>query len=44
MQVTLPTAANHQKALATIPRVKLPKTDPVKGEDGPLLSLWKQNA
>ena len=40
MHVTRPTLENHEKALKTIPQVKLPKTDPVMGEDGPLLRLW----
>jgi uncharacterized protein YjlB len=26
--------------LKTIPNVKLPKTDPVMGENGPLVKLW----
>jgi uncharacterized protein YjlB len=41
MQVTLPTAENHRKALKTIPAIKLPKTDPVMGENEPLARLWK---
>jgi uncharacterized protein YjlB len=41
MQITRPTPENHRKALKTIPLVKLPKTDPVCGEDGPLLRLWR---
>jgi uncharacterized protein YjlB len=42
MHVTLPTPENHAKAVKTIPAVKLPKTDPVMGTDGPLVRLWKQ--
>ena len=30
----------HTKALATIPRVPLPESDPVFGKQGPLLRLW----
>ncbi len=41
MQITRPTPENHAKALKTIPQVKLPKTDPVMGADGPLVRLWK---
>ena len=41
MQITRPTPENHAKALKTIPRVALPPTDPVMGEDGPLVRLWK---
>ena len=44
MQITRPTPENHAKALKTIPQVKLPKTDPVRGENGPLLRLWKGSA
>ena len=40
MQITLPTPQNYRKALKTIPEVKLPKTDPVRGENGPLARLW----
>jgi uncharacterized protein YjlB len=31
---------NHAKALKTIPRVEVPKTDPVMGAHGPLVRLW----
>lgn len=41
MQVTRPTPENHRAALKTIPEVKLPRTDPVAGADGPLVRLWK---
>ncbi|WP_291866614.1 hypothetical protein [Bradyrhizobium sp.] len=43
MHVTRPTPENHAKALQTIPQVKLPPTDPVRGADGPLMRLWKKN-
>ena len=33
--------AEHARALGTIPRVPLPQTDPVFGEDGPLTKLWR---
>jgi uncharacterized protein YjlB len=41
MQVTRPTPENYRNALKTIPQVKLPKTDPVLGADGPLMRLWR---
>jgi uncharacterized protein YjlB len=33
--------AEHTKALATIPNVPGPATDPVFGADGPLIALWR---
>jgi uncharacterized protein YjlB len=42
MHVTRPTPENYAKALKTIPEVKLPQTDPVRGADGPLVKLWKR--
>jgi uncharacterized protein YjlB len=42
MHVTRPTPENYRKALKTIPEVALPKTDPVIGEDGPLVRLWRR--
>jgi uncharacterized protein YjlB len=43
MHVTRPTPENHAKALTTIPAVKLPKTDPVLGQHGGLVKLWKRS-
>jgi uncharacterized protein YjlB len=42
MQITRPTLENYTDALKTIPEVKLPKTDPVCGEDGGLVKLWRR--
>jgi uncharacterized protein YjlB len=44
MQVMRPTPENHRKALKTIQQVRLPKTDPVAGEDGALVRLWNRLA
>ncbi len=41
MHITRPTPENHRKALQTIPQVKLPTSDPVRGARGPLIALWK---
>ncbi len=43
MQVTRPTVENYLAAVKSIPAVKLPRTDPVRGVDGPLIGLWKQS-
>jgi uncharacterized protein YjlB len=40
MEITRATPENHARALKAIPRVALPETDPVMGEDGPLVRLW----
>jgi len=37
----LGTRAEHGKALASIPKVPQPATDPVFGPKGPLLALWR---
>ena len=34
--------ADRDKALATIPKVPLPASDPVLGRDGPLPKLWRK--
>jgi uncharacterized protein YjlB len=41
MEITRPTPENHDKALKTIPAVKLPKTAPVTGADGALVKMWR---
>jgi len=35
------TAETRESALATIPHVPLPATDPLYGADGPLVALWR---
>ena len=35
-------AADHDRALTTIPKVALPRKDPVYGHDGPLTRLWRR--
>ena len=40
MDLVRPTPEAHAKALKTIPQVKVPKSDPVLGADGPLVRLW----
>ncbi|MGH6779647.1 MAG: cupin domain-containing protein [Bradyrhizobium sp.] len=42
MEITRPTPDNHAQALKMIPRVAAPSTDPVMGEDGPLVRLWRR--
>jgi len=40
MDLVRPSKEAHAKALKTIPQVKVPKTDPVRGAEGPLVRLW----
>ena len=35
------TSAEHARAVATIPRVPVPHTDPLHGATGPLTRLWR---
>lgn len=35
-------AAEHDRAVTTIPKVALPRKDPVYGEEGPLTRLWRR--
>jgi uncharacterized protein YjlB len=43
MQITRPTPENYRLAIRVIPQVAVPETDPVYGQDGPLVGLWKKN-
>jgi uncharacterized protein YjlB len=43
MHVTRPTVENYLAAVKSIPAVELPRTDPVRGADGPLIGLWKRS-
>jgi uncharacterized protein YjlB len=36
-----PGQVDHHKALAAIAKVPMPEMDPVHGETGPLMQLWK---
>ena len=42
VEITRPTPENYAKALQTIPHVKVPESDPVMGEGGPLVRLWRK--
>jgi uncharacterized protein YjlB len=33
----------HDRARSTIPKVALPRKDPVYGRDGPLMTLWRRH-
>lgn len=41
MDLVRPTKEAHVKALKTIPKVAVPKTDPVLGADGGLIKIWR---
>ena len=41
MEITRATAANHARAMTTIPKVALPPADPVTGTGGALVRLWR---
>lgn len=41
MVVTRATPENHARALKTIPEVSLPPADPVTGQEGALMRLWR---
>ena len=42
VEITRATPQNYARALQTIPQVPMPNSDPVLGENGPLLKLWKR--
>lgn len=37
-----PTKKDHDRALVSIPKLALPRKDPVYGREGPLLALWRK--
>ena len=42
MEIARATPENHAKALKTIPNVAMPPADPVTGQHGALMRLWRQ--
>lgn len=44
MQVTRPTPDNYRVAIRSIPEVALPDTDPIYGQRGPLVEIWRKRS